>query len=135
MYFDRIHKFIKYQKKSNIIIASGKFPIWICGFCSIFFKKKYISIIHGSEVNFNNKLKQKIIDYFLKKFDSIIAVSNFTKSIVEKRGIKNVNVIHNGYNIEEPNFEHNIQISGFPKLITVGSMSNRKVKKNKTYHI
>ena len=26
-------------KKSNIIIASGKFPIWICGFCSIFFKK------------------------------------------------------------------------------------------------
>ena len=30
------------------------------------FFKKYISIIHGSEVNFNNKLKQKIIDYFLK---------------------------------------------------------------------
>jgi len=121
-YIDRILIYLKVKNKYDVIIASGKFPLWLVGF--IYTKKKKIVIIHGSEVNFKG-VKRKITNFALKRFNEIIAVSNYTKSLIDDLKLKNITVIPNGFfihnkkNIKKKQHED-------PQLITVGNVSDRK---------
>ena len=40
MYFKRVLKIVQIVRKSQIIIASGKFSLWIIALCSLFFNRK-----------------------------------------------------------------------------------------------
>tara|TARA_R110001583_G_scaffold145875_1_gene297884 strand:- start:7055 stop:8146 length:1092 start_codon:yes stop_codon:yes gene_type:complete len=129
-YFKRILIFKKSAKKYAILLASGKFPLWLVGFFPFKNKKLKLAVIHGSEVNLKGFYKN-YINKALLKFDKVVAVSNFTKSLVASLKLKNIYVIPNGLVIDEFNIIINKQeLKGFPKLITVGALSQRKGQHN-----
>lgn len=132
MYFKRIFFLIKLIKKNKIIIASGKFSLWSVAFVSVFFKRKYIAITHGSELNLSQFPLKIITNNSLKRFSDIIAVSNYTKSLIENLKLSNVVVIPNAINENDWN-EKLIKkgtFSGNPNLITVGNVTKRKGQLN-----
>ena len=131
MYINRIFQIFKHTNRNEIIIASGKFSLWIVALSSLFFKgKKYIAVIHGSEVNFRNKILRKSIYVSLKKFGHIIAVSNYTKSLVSYLNLSNITVIPNGFQLLENPMKKINKKRGYPSLITVGSVTERKGQRN-----
>lgn len=137
MYVKRIYSLFKMARSSEVIIASGKFPLWIVAILSLFYKKNYIAIIHGSEVNFTNVLLKRSIDAALKRFTKIIAVSNYTRSLVTHLNLKNIKVIPNGFDHSQWKL-HKGQthgLKGQPKLITVGNITDRKGQLNVIKHL
>ena len=130
MYIKRIKKLFSEIKKNEIIIATGKFSLWTVAFASLFYKKKYIAIIHGTEVNFQNKRLKYLINKSLKKYDEVIAVSNFTKSLVSELHLKNIHVIPNGIDLQIQEEVKVVKLKGSPSLITVGNVTDRKGQAN-----
>jgi len=130
MYLKRIISLFSEIKKNEIIIATGKFSLWTVAFASLFYKKKYIAVIHGTEVNFQNKYLKYLTNRSLKKFDKVIAVSNFTKSLVSELHLKNIHVIPNGIDLQVQKEIETITLKGKPSLITVGNVTERKGQAN-----
>ncbi|OUS02146.1 hypothetical protein A9Q86_05030 [Flavobacteriales bacterium 33_180_T64] len=130
MYIKRILLTFKYFKNATHIIATGKFSLWNVAFCSFFFKQKIIAVIHGTEVNFKSSLLRKSINFSLKRFDQIVAVSNYTKKFVTHLN-KDIVVIPNGIDSSKwHNSKAQILLKGQPVLITVGRVSSRKGQLN-----
>ena len=128
MYVHRLIILLKHVGKSDVILASGKFSLWSVAFTSLFYKRRYIAIIHGTEVNFKMSLLKYSIDQALARFSKIIAVSQFTKSLVVARHQHKISVIPNGYDALKWGKPLPIATAllGSPKLITVGHVSQRK---------
>ncbi len=128
MYLKRIQLVFKHIETAQIVIASGKFSLWIVAFASIFYKRQYVAIIHGSEVNLQHRFYRFITNCSLKRFDQVIAVSRYTQSLVAHLGLKNVTVIPNAMDPNEwdLNAVEPVNLKGFPKLLTVGRLSDRK---------
>lgn len=127
MYVQRIVRTFQAFKQTDYVIATGKFSLWNVAFCSLFFKRHKMAVIHGTEVNFKSAGLKKAIDVSLKQFDSIVAVSQYTKCLVAHLN-RDVAVISNGIDISEWQtgkiFE--VDLKGFPVLTTVGRVSSRK---------
>lgn len=130
MYFNRIYKVLRLISKNEIIIASGKFSLWIVAIASLLYNKKYVAVIHGTEVNFKSKFLKQSIDFSLKRFHEIIAVSNYTKSLISHLNLKNIHVIPNGFEIKNTDESQISSLKGDPNIITVGSVSYRKGQQN-----
>lgn len=130
MYFDRVLKIMKEVSNNSIIIASGKFSLWVVALASFFYKRKYVAILHGTEVNFKNSLLNKSISISLKRFQKIITVSSYTKSLIDYLQLKNIEVIPNGFEKFNNNTFNQVKIKESPSLITVGSVTNRKGQLN-----
>jgi len=129
-YIKRIILLIKKLKNYDLIIASGKFPLWIVGVIPINSNMKKIVIIHGSEVNFKG-WKLYFTNYCIKKFNEKITVSNYTKNLIKDVSNQNTTVIPNGFNLNvsgDTNIEN--RFITFPNLITVGNVSYRKGQHN-----
>lgn len=130
-YFDRLFKAMKYIANADTVIASGKFSLWLVYFLKLFYTKKYIAIIHGSELMLANKSLRRFTHKSLKKFNNIIAVSNYTKNLISDLNFDNITVIPNGFSISEDL----VSISNHQKpedlnLITVGNVTQRKGQHN-----
>lgn len=127
-----IRRFLSYRKfikkeRPDVVIASGKFPLWLVAFGRSKPKLKKIAVIHGSEVNLKVKWQRKLTDLALKRFHRIIAVSNNTRSLIKHLELDSVNVIPNGFDLQKFNIEHHEEaVQGSPSLITVGNISERK---------
>ena len=132
MYFQRLSKLFKYIKKNDVVMATGKFSLWSVAFASRFFKRDYLAIIHGTEVNFKGKFNKTLVDASLKRFNKIVAVSRYTKSLVNYLNLKDIKVIPNGidYKFWDQNKSESVALTGSPKLITVGHVSERKGQLN-----
>jgi phosphatidylinositol alpha-1,6-mannosyltransferase len=130
MYLKRIILTFKYTRRATHCIATGKFSLWNVAFCSFFFKRKTMAVVHGTEVNFKSALLRKSINFSLHRFDAIVAVSNYTKSLITHLN-KPVVVIPNGITTSEwtPS-KANIKLKGQPVLTTVGRVSSRKGQLN-----
>ena len=128
-YLNRISKAFSLTRKSEMVISSGKFSLWLGAFLSLFFKRQFVAIIHGSEVLLSNKILRKITDQSLKRFDKVIAVSNYTKSLVSNLNIKDICVIPNGFEMKLP-FNLEVKTKPVPVLITVGNVTQRKGQHN-----
>ena len=130
MYIKRILKTFKYMKKTSNCIATGKFSLWNVAFCRLFFNRKTIAVVHGTEVNFKSTILRKSINLSLKHFDVIVAVSNYTKSLVSHIK-KHTVVIPNGITTSEwLNSNEKIKLKGNPVITTVGRVSSRKGQLN-----
>ena len=128
MYLKRIKNLFKFIRKVDIVIASGKFSLWMVAFSSWFYNKDFVAVVHGTEVNFKKATLKTAIELALKRFTKIIAVSEYTKSLISHLKLKHVFVIPNGFDLElwsqdgiEP-----MNLLGSPKLITVGNVTERK---------
>lgn len=97
MYIQRILAVRRYSKTVTTVIATGKFSLWIGGLLTRFHNAKRIAVIHGTEVNFKSKTVKRSIELALKKFDRIVAVSEYTKSLIDHLNL-DVLVIPNGIN-------------------------------------
>lgn len=131
MYFQRLIITRKKIKNASQIIATGKFSLWNVGFLSIFYKTPTIAVIHGTEVNFKSFLLRKSIDISLKKFNSVVAVSNYTKDLVSNLNL-NVKVIPNGIDVADWQLKEapELSLKGEPSITTVGRVSTRKGQLN-----
>ncbi|WP_274475869.1 glycosyltransferase family 4 protein [Mangrovimonas aestuarii] len=132
MYLNRISKSVAEIKSVTTVMATGKFPLWLAAGLSLLYKRKYIAVIHGTEVNFKNLLLKRSIDAALKRFTMVVAVSIYTKELVDHLQLKDVRVIPNGidYNLWQLNGEEKQELQGSPALITVGHVSERKGQAN-----
>ncbi|WP_431135847.1 glycosyltransferase family 4 protein [Psychroserpens mesophilus] len=130
MYLKRILVTFKSFKNASAVIATGKFSLWNVAFCSLFFKTKTIAVVHGSEVNFKSFVLKKTIDMALKRMDCIVAVSNYTKSLIQLN--RDIIVIPNGINLSEwsQDVSDVMHLKGKPVLTTVGRVSSRKGQLN-----
>lgn len=128
-YFKRIQTALKFEKESDIVLASGKFSLWTGGFLSRFRQNNYVAVLHGSEMKLPNPLLRKLTDNSLKQFDAVIAVSHYTKSLVAHLHLKNIHVIPNGFEMASVNVKKPQSIHA-PRLITVGNVTQRKGQHN-----
>src|SRR5690606_24898415 len=72
---------------------------------------------------------RKITDWSLQRFDTVIAVSNYSKSLVSHLHLKNIEVVPNGFDIAIPAPLRNKK-EPVPVLITVGNVTQRKGQHN-----
>jgi phosphatidylinositol alpha-1,6-mannosyltransferase len=126
MYVNRIIKTFQTIKKADAIIATGKFSLWNVALCTVFIKRSTLAVIHGSEVNFKSSSLRLAIDASLKRFDTIVAVSNYTKQLVAYLK-KEIEVIPNGIDLNQWTASvGEMELKGFPVITTVGRVSTRK---------
>lgn len=128
-YWHRIIEAYKLADRCEVFIASGKFPLWLGGLLSLFFQKEYIAVIHGSELLLKNKFLRKLTDLSLKKFDKVIAVSNYTRSLIASLNLDKVEVIHNGFSAPYQ-AEERKEKPMIPILVTIGNVNRRKGQHN-----
>lgn len=137
MYLKRIWLAYKLSKSADVLICSGKFPLWVGAFLKSLLSIKTIAIIHGTEVNFSDNRLRKSINKSLKRFDKVVAVSNFTKDLVADLELKNTTVIPNGFSLSNQDVEADVslELEGYPKLLTVGNVTERKGQANVIKHL
>lgn len=129
-YVQRIIKAFSLMRKNQTVICSGKFSLWTGALLKLLFPKKhYIAVIHGSELIAGNGFLNKLTHTSLRKFDRLIAVSNFTKNTALKsHPNRDIMVINNG--IELPATEHLHHRPEGVHLVTVGNLTFRKGQQN-----
>ncbi len=131
-YFRRFKMTYDYLKNNHIdrVILTGKFSLWQGWlFKWVFKNQKTIAILHGSEVNLKNRFLRKFTHYSINAADTLVSVSNFTKDILPNwiKSKREIHVIPNGIFLgEKIQVQSEFQLTGFPKLITVGHVSPRK---------
>lgn len=137
MYLQRIIKFYKEKRNVELVICSGKFPLWLGAVSNLFSKKQHLAIIHGTEVNFTKTFLKRSINAALTKFNKVVAVSEYTKRLVKNLPLKQLQVIPNGYNEEKWRIEEEtaLDLVGHPKLLTVGNVTERKGQANVINHL
>ena len=130
-YFNRIKKAFYLAKRNQIILCSGKFSLWLGAFLSSFFSsKRCVAVLHGSELKSGGFFSQQFTKWSLQRFDSLIAVSEFTKkNALEINPKLQIQVINNGIEVSHfSNIKVNKQES--LNLITVGNLTFRKGQQN-----
>jgi len=128
----RVLKLIKLLKSRNYthVWSTGKFALWMIWIQKLYSKKsKTLCIIHGSEVNLSNSFLRRFTHLSIKQFQTIVAVSNFTKSLLPGwilRTHNNLHVIPNGLDKSDYIVSNRLRLAGSPVLLTVGHVSPRK---------
>ncbi|TWO34363.1 glycosyltransferase family 4 protein [Seonamhaeicola sediminis] len=128
MYIKRLLLLRKALKNHCVIIASGKFSLWSVSWFSWFYRRHYLAVVHGTEVNFKSFPVKLMVNLSLIRFPKIIAVSSYTKLLLKQTFQRKTTVIPNGVDETKWNTKaaSNISIKGAPKLITVGNVTERK---------
>lgn len=135
-YIYRIIQALHYVSKNKnlTVISSGKFSLWTGAIAKAFFlNRDYIAILHGSEINAGGTISKKITKWSLAQFDSLIAVSNFTKNLaLETTASLTITVINNGFSLPKTMYvqQNNLDIKGTPAIVTVGNVTYRKGQQN-----
>lgn len=130
-YLNRVGVAFKLIQNNEIILASGKFPLWIVALWSAVHRsKKYMAVLHGSELGAGGTLGVKVTNWSLTRFKKLIAVSQFTKNLALKSVPKvDITVINNGFS---PNHNAASPVVKYANLslVTVGNVTYRKGQQN-----
>lgn len=129
-YFIRMLKSFQLARSADLIILSGKFSLWVGGVLDMFINRPIMVVVHGTELKQASIWQQRYTNHCLKKFDAVIAVSNFTLSLMNKIPLKRVKVINNGFEIPSRSKSNSGESPGKIKLITVGNLTERKGQHN-----
>lgn len=134
-YINRIRTIISLYKKYRFdkVILTGQFSLWMGLILKTLFKDVHtILIIHGSELNIGGSVKTALTKKSILNGDKVFAVSNYTRSLLKgKVDRQNIEVLLNGLNIDDWNVEPEpFTWKGYPKLLTVGSVTQRKGQHN-----
>lgn len=113
------------------VIFSGRYPLMTSVLLNNYHRNsKFISIVHGGDVNADNTIEKYLIKKALKNSDLIIPVSNYSGSFIDKEiDKKKIVVIPNGFdldNIEHLKVTEKSLMNGSLNLITVGTVWPRK---------
>src|SRR5690606_33958529 len=128
MYFHRLWCTWQQLAPTDVVLASGKFSLWNVAFCNLFFGRKSLAVVHGTEVNFKSYGLRTSIALALRRFSHIVAVSQYTKRMLPR--VKGqVSVIPNGISFtawQAAEVSAGKPLPGSPRLVTVGRISVRK---------
>lgn len=128
-YLNRILKAFKEAGSADEIWLSGKFSLWTGRWLKVFYPKRMIAVVHGSELRLTGISEKRRTESALKKMDFLVAVSHYTKNLMSQLNLKNIEVIPNGFEIKS--FEKKVFTPPqSPKLITVGNVTQRKGQQN-----
>ena len=117
----------KYRIKN--VIISGESSIWVIPFIKFYKGMNILTVIHGTELGKRIFLKWTL--FCLEKSNNIIAVSNFTRSLIPEKLKLKTYVINNGVDIYKwNNIAESYVLDNYPILITIGSISLRKGQYN-----
>jgi phosphatidylinositol alpha-1,6-mannosyltransferase len=131
-YFIRIFQISLLLNRNNYthLWASGKFSLWMIWIQRLIKPDlKTLCILHGSEVNLSNNILRTLTHNSILKYDTIVSVSNFTKSLLPKNIIdvhQSIKIIPNGVDLSTYQINGNLILEGFPALLTVGHVTKRK---------
>lgn len=129
-YFQRIRHAFREAGNADVVLASGKFSLWQGSLISRFIKTKYVAVLHGSELLLPNPVLHSLTHRSLKRFDRLIAVSRYTRSLVKGINSEKITVIPNGFKVQVPEIKEEKVISSSLRLITVGNLTERKGQHN-----
>lgn len=111
--FVKHENFIKYYLKNHKKTIDADICItdpYVLAFNKLDYKKYNVAIIHHIDENITNKsvlgmwfFKQLLKN--LKKVDLVVVVSQFWKSYLENKGVQNIEIIYNSYNLSDFKFE------------------------------
>ena len=132
-YFLRLYNAIKLLLlyAPDILIITNRQALFLFPFLKLLFFKRSIVVIHGNELLLKNKLAGKWIRYAISLADEIIAVSNYTRLLIDDSTLYNrCKVINNGVSEEllRIGANENKQYSSENCLVfsTVGTVRPRK---------
>lgn len=126
-----VHQLIRKEKFTRIFLT-GKFSLWVGLFIRIFFPDaETIAILHGSEINLQNRFLRWLTHRSIQSANSIVAVSAFTASLLPERIRKKrvIDIIPNGIDFKLLSVLDSklaVSLKGWPRLLTVGHLSPRK---------
>ena len=134
-YINRITTIIGLYRKYKFdkVILTGQFSLWMGLLLKTLFKDvSTVLIIHGSELNIGGSIKQVLTKKSILNGDKVFAVSNYTCSLLQaKVDRQDIEVLPNGLNMEDWSVEAQpFAWKGNPKLLTVGSITQRKGQHN-----
>ena len=132
-YLERISRMHRQVRRHRQVVCSGKWPIWLMGVLAPWYRREWVAVVHGSELDLPSGLGRWWLQRSLSRAHKIIAVSAYTaKHLPNFKGarVPKVEVIGNGIDPEEFS---GVGVNGFqrpehgyPALITVGSVKERK---------
>jgi len=128
-YIKRLQTAIRLLKTADVVLVSGKFSLWTGGLLRGIRKKPLVAILHGTEMQLSSAILRKLTDASLKRFHTVVAVSQYTKSLTDHLDLKNVCVIPNGFEIAGVKTIKKLNHHA-PRLITVGNVTQRKGQHN-----
>lgn len=128
-YRERIQQVRSCSKQCSLVIASGKFALWMVGLGLKQKNLKKIAVVHGSELLLPYGLLRRLTDRSLHKMDRIVAVSNYTKGLLRISLQQRTLVINNGFDIERT-ARAMAPLQAPLKLVTVGNLTPRKGQQN-----
>lgn len=131
--FASISFIISNRGNFDCVILSGLNPLFLTIPIRLLSKASVLSIIHGHEILMVSKFLRWILKLNLRFSKGIVAVSRFSKEILNAFGIeRGVNVISNGVNtnvIANRHYSENNEPNKL-SLVTVGSLTQRKGQHN-----
>jgi phosphatidyl-myo-inositol dimannoside synthase len=129
----RLYRYLQEFLKADILIASGKFPVWSINFLYGFSSSKnIISIVHGTEIRLPTNWQRKLFNSGMAKSNNIISVSKFSRSLLPQKLQQKTTVIPNGisFNYDDAYIEKgkrkSLNIKKRLSLLTVGNITQRK---------
>lgn len=134
-YINRIRTIISLYKKYRFdkVILTGQFSLWMGFLLKALYKNVNTTlIIHGSELNIGGSVKQALTRKSILNGDKVFAVSNYTRLLLQSKvDRQDIEMLPNGLNMEDWNVEKEpFTWKGYPKLLTVGSVTQRKGQHN-----
>jgi glycosyltransferase involved in cell wall biosynthesis len=137
-YFNRIKTAVKLCKQYNFekVLVTGRFSLWLGRLIKSIFGNNIVvhAIIHGSELLLGRRILRQVTVNCLNVVNKISAVSAYTSSLAKDAGVlKEINITPNGIDITEWDSNELLQPflwAGYPKLLTVGSVTKRKGQHN-----
>ncbi|MDT0295728.1 glycosyltransferase family 4 protein [Mesonia ostreae] len=130
-YVERWRKLKQLTKKYDVFIFSGKYSLWMGGALKISSQQQKIAVLHGSELGLSSSLLKKLTLWSIRQMHEVVAVSNYTASLVNELNLKNISVFLNGFEMALPkDIQVPKSVSKNLQLITVGNLSQRKGQHN-----
>lgn len=134
-YFLRIANTLRLiaEIRPEVVIVSGKFSLWLGALVKLL-KGSHIQVwafLHGSELRLPRWAAQAATVFSLRRLDRLIAVSSFTQKLLPADLQQRAEILPNGLLLSSMPADHGRDIPpfdwpGWPRLLTVGSMTPRK---------
>lgn len=125
------------EHKPDVLLGSGRSGVWVASALGAIRRLPSAAVAHGSEFGMNRGISGAINRWAYHRASAVIAVSRFTRGVVEKARIRprRTEVIMNAADgkrfvvlpeTERRAFHQKAGFNGTPLLLTVGHVSERK---------
>lgn len=119
--------------KPDIVIVSGKFSLWLGALIKLLRGRniRVWAFLHGSELRLPQWVEQAATTLSMRRLDRLIAVSSFTRQLLPPDLQDRTEILPNGLLLSTMPADNGRSITpfdwpGWPRLLTVGSVSPRK---------